>query len=190
MRRKYPDYCEAIAHKIALRHTKRLEAEAEILTKALTERPTPNLETMRRRLGYASSTSLRYNFPDHCRAIVSQIAEERREFLRARGACIEGLLDRAFLNWEVIEKEIGPRCVIKEQLPELYERLKRRCKELSQVRRTEGRLRLSENLKWAVDKLTSQGVPPTLRQVRNLLPPGTFRGESIVQDSLRRMLRP
>ena len=131
LRIKYSAYCDAIAHKIALQRAKRLEAEAEVLTKALAERPTPNLEVMRKRLGYASSTTLRYNFPDHCAAIDSQIAEESEELLRAKRTSIEKLLDRSFLNWVAIEREIGSRCFIRSHFPKLYERLKDKCNELS-----------------------------------------------------------
>ncbi len=128
------------------------------------------------------------NGTDALIAIRDEYPQARVRHSSVQKTGIEELLVRSFLNWPTIEQEIGSRYFIRSHFPKLYEHLVDRCKELSQARGVEAQLRLNEDVKCAVGKLTSQGILPTLRQVIKVLPSGPLRGLTAVYKTLRSLL--
>lgn len=177
LQRRFPELCRAIRQKIAAQRVERLASMEEALKNALEEDPVPTLSELCRQLGYSSSETLQYHFPDLCR----QIRVRQRVLRDQRIEDLRKTLQAVLLEWRApsfagVCKRVGfSRSSLQEMCPEecvaIRSRYLRARREASERRREE----LDQEVRQIVQRLHREGKCPAVERVTVLLRKTTLR---------------
>ncbi len=108
LRGEFPDLCRAIGQKIAQQRRTEIERRGEIMKTALEEDPPPTAEDMAGRLGYASTRSLRRNFPTLYDALLTRRrACKAEEKVDLQAGLISALMDDPAPGVAAVCKRLG-----------------------------------------------------------------------------------
>lgn len=186
IQQRFPELCRAIRRKIATKKKSRFAAMEEALKRAIHEEPVPSLSDLCRRLGCATSDTLRSHFPFLC----NQIMARRRVIRGERIAKLRKTLHAALAEspapslTSLCRRVRLSRASLLEMCPDecaaIGSRYLRARKEASQSRKDQ----LVQEVRQIVNRLHRQSIRPTMARVVALLPATTLREWRALQIAL------
>lgn len=168
--------CPDLYHRLRQRRRVYLQQRAEqtknILQAVLKEEPPPTLRSVRQRLGYTTDTTLKYQHPELCRAIVAR----HQDFVQAITMKIQPALEAALIEYPPPSVRQVARNV-KRSAEKLYRLAPALCRQIAARRlaylahrATQKRETLRSEIKRAVAELHAADIYPSPSRVTRILP--------------------
>jgi DNA-binding XRE family transcriptional regulator len=153
------------------RKRKQLDRERQTLAVALREDPTPTMREILRRLGYSSGERLYKNFPDECRAIGEQRAQQKKDWFEKLEANLRAALsEEPPRTLKDVAASLGFRCgTLSDRWRELCHAIAARYAAYRKEEVLKRRLALKERIRQIVFELHQSGIHPSENHIRPLI---------------------
>lgn len=191
IRRCFPDLCRSIAERLEESKKHRTEELRAVVIAAIAEQPPPTLRDLSHRLGFQTSTTLRFWAPD----LADQLLKKRAVHMAAEKARCHAVLTAVLsecpaptLN-SVARRLQCSNSFLNEHHPELCHAIAaRHSREQKQMKGQRLRFLDDEVLEIA-RKLKAKGLNPTQPRIISLLSPGVIKEWGPVQRAVKRARR-
>jgi hypothetical protein len=189
--RCFPDLCQSITKRLEAWEKRRTEELRAVVIAAIAELPPPTLRDLSHRLGFQTSTTLRYWVPD----LADQLLKNRAEHMAAEKARCHAVLTAVLsecpaptLN-SVARRLQCSNSFLNEHHPELCHAIAaRHSREQKQMKGQRLRFLDDEVLEIA-RKLRARGLNPTQPRIVSLLRAGSIKQWGPVQRAVKRARR-
>ena len=189
--RCFPDLCQSISNRLEAWKKRRTEELRAVAIAATAEQPPPTLRELSRRLGFQTSTTLRYWAPD----LADLLLKKRAEHMAAEKARCHAVLTAVLsecpaptLN-SVARRLQCSNSFLKEHHPELCHAIAAR--HSREQKQTKGRRLqfLDDEVLEIARKLRARGLNPTQPRIVSLLRAGSIKQWGPVQRAVKRARR-
>jgi TniQ len=186
--RRFPDLCQSISNRLEAWKKRRTEELRAVAISATAEQPPPTLRELSRRLGFQTSTTLRYWAPD----LADLLLKKRSEYMAAEKARCHAVLTAVLTEYpaptlnSVARRLQCSNSFLNEHHPELCHAIAaRHSREQKQMKRQRLRFLDDEVLEIA-RKLRARGLNPTQPRIVSLLSAGSIKQWGPVQRAVKR----
>jgi hypothetical protein len=191
IQRKFPDHCRAIAQKLEEWKKRRLEELRQVADAASHEEPPPTLYDLSRRLGFKTSSQLRYHFPDAVdRLVMARAIHAQKETATLRTTLLFILCGESAPSLSSVARQIDLSVSsLSEKCPDLCAAIRSRY--LWHQRETTRKRRelLNEEVRRIARDLHGRGQNPTQARIMRLLSEGSLKEWGAFQRAVKRARR-
>jgi hypothetical protein len=189
---KFPELCHAIAEKAAVFKAKELARLRRAVAAACDEQPPPTLRDLSERLGFRSSTVLRDRFPQLTDGLMAARREHRQKSdsqkLRTELVLVAYGKDAPSLGTVSRRLDVS-RSSLVDRWPDLCTAIAARFVQHRREIKAQKLASLDEHASRIAGELLKQGLRPTHKRIRALLPSGSIKNWAVLQAAVKRAQR-
>jgi transcriptional regulator with XRE-family HTH domain/AraC-like DNA-binding protein len=190
--KKFPELCHAIAEKAAAFKAKELARLRCAVAAACDEEPPPTLHNLTERLGFRSSTVLRDRFPQLTDRLLAARLEHKQKSdsqrLKTELVCVAHGENAPSLS-SVSRRLNVSRSSLVDRWPELCRAITARYAQHRTEIKAQKLASVDENARRIAKGLQKQGLRPTHKRIRALLPSGSIKNWAVLQAAVKKAQR-
>ncbi len=186
--RSFPDLCRSIAVKRKGWEKRRVEQLRHDVRAALFEQPPPTLRELSQRLGFQTSTTLRFWMPDLADELIKRRAEHTaNQIVKLRAVLSEALQEVPAPSFNSVARRLQcSTSFLMEKHPDLCHAIALRFLQQQKMMTRERRTLLDEEVLRIAKGLKAQGQDPTQVRIVRLLSSGSLKEWGPVQHAVKR----
>lgn len=186
--RSFPDLCRSIAVKRKDWEKRRVEQMRHDVRAALFEQPPPTLRELSQRIGFQTSTTLRFWVPDLVDELIKRRAEHTaNEIVKLRAVLSEAFQEVPAPSFNSVARRLQcSTSFLMEKHPDLCHAIASRFLQQQKMTTRERRTLLDEEALRIAKGLKAQGQDPTQVRIVRLLSSGSLKEWGPVQHAVKR----